>query len=135
MACKLHGRDGRATEREEMDWAEVIKIGQAGLSIVVTIGLTIIGFIVAGIRDTQNKSASETSRIKGELHQATRELIDERLGAIRERQTEHSNRLRELERADQKLEIDVLKAIAELKDVVATKDDLNRLREEMNRNG
>ncbi len=60
-------------------------------------------------------------------------LQNQRLDQIDRRLDQADVRITRLDEHDHKLEVDVLKAINELKDVVATKNDLDRLREEMNR--
>jgi hypothetical protein len=114
----VKGKPSR-TKDTKMNLLSVIDFRDAMMTgnLVVTI---VLGYFVSRIRG-----------LEGDLKSATKEAIEEKLQAIRERQNDHTLRIRELERADQRLEVDVLKAISELKDVVATKDDLQRLREEM----
>jgi len=76
-------------------------------------------------------------KLAGVIGQVTAVMtqIGERVHSIEERLQGGDHRFALLADKDHSLEIKVLQAISELKDVVATKDDLNRLREEMRRNG
>jgi hypothetical protein len=60
-------------------------------------------------------------------------LINQQIAAIQRRLELGDERFHKLEEKDHALQVEVLKALADLKDMVATKDDLRRLREEMHR--
>lgn len=60
-------------------------------------------------------------------------LLNQQIAAIERRLELGEERFHSLEKKDHELQVEVLKALSELKDVVATKNDLNRLREELGR--
>lgn len=64
-------------------------------------------------------------------HQSSMRLVEQRLQQIDKRLDFGEQRFTKLEEKDHKLEIDVLRAIKELQEKVATRDDLKRLREEL----
>lgn len=96
-------------------------------------------------------SRSEVRELKSQLKEESEKLIDQKLIVLESKQGACSKvhdqqitqimlrlergdeRFAKLEAASHKVEIDLLRSLNELKDVVATKDDLDRLREEINR--
>lgn len=79
-------------------------------------------------------------RLRDETKAQAEQIVELKLGAIRERVGSIDARLvagdahlKRLDERDHTLEVKVLEAISELKDIVATKDDLQRMREEFRR--
>lgn len=96
-----------------------------------------------------NAKAKKIDTLEAELKRATGEAIDQKLASLRTemaaprelmaqqiQQIQHrldrgESRFAKLDDARHGLEVQVLKEIGALRDVVATKDDLKRLREEL----
>jgi len=119
-----------------------ITIATLSLVLTVTISFFVIPMgnrarkIEALESDAQSSArasaAQERQNIRTELGAATAE-IKARVAAIESRLVAGDAHLRILDERDHSLELKVLQAISDLKDVVATKDDLKRIREELNR--
>lgn len=105
------------------------------VQLVVTVLMAVLmGFV--------NSKAKRIDTLEGELKRATEQAIDNKLSAqlgrldqrvlsVEQRLLSGDAHLKRLDERDHTLEVKVLTAISELKDVVATKDDLERLRREI----
>lgn len=109
----------------------------------------IVTVVMAVFMAVLNAKAKKIDTLEGELKRSTERVIGEQLSSIENRVSVQSVELRtrvstiearllagdatlkKLGDRDHDLEIKVLNAISDLKDVVATKDDLDRLRREV----
>lgn len=108
------------------------------VQLVVSVGMAWLLAVVNGKTKRIDTLESERNKLVDELKRATGDVIDQKLGLVTHRVTTIEQRLltgdahlKRLDDRDHDIRVEVLKAISELKDLVATKDDLRELRKEM----
>jgi hypothetical protein len=127
-----------------MTSGEMIGLGIGIANVVISAGIALAVQML-------NARTARMTALETDLKNAVNGLIDERLKAvsiqhladhgglvrdvneIRARLIAGESRFLKLEERGHAIEKEVLKEIMNLKDIVATKDDLNRLREEIGR--
>lgn len=117
----------------------------------IGIGVSVLGTGLLALNLLWTHNISQKTRkiesLEVDLRKATSDLIDQKLGLVNQRVgaiesrlligdtnfKNHDAEIKQLQIADRDLKLEIVKAINDLRDKVATSQDLNRLREELRR--
>jgi hypothetical protein len=113
-----------------MDWSLILGIVSLAFNVLLAVGMAYIAMKQGEIRD-----------LKADLQRSTAQQIDDRFAGIFERCTlRHASLDKRLESGDRHFqesrsaEAEIMKAIAEIREQMATREDLTKLWDEL-RNG